>query len=558
MRGLPDWGQPTDAGGVTGYLGFETGRAMVLPDALELARGPEGTPAFHLLAVRPLVPTPGQRGYGRLELGLALRSGSASSDGLVQAVPALRGWLALSARALDLPDDLRGPLALRCSGTGAADLSLPLRPEGLAFVEQALAEAALPVLARADLEIAGVARRVAGRAAVDHAALSAAVLAGLGLAGLRDALDRDPATLGVAIASADPLAVEAAVDQIRAVLCAGPLRPGPDGLQLVWDPVVPPVGRTVLDLSRPVMATRVVQLALDPFAEARRVSGSASLVHRVTTAPLQVGQHRLTLAANLAHPLAGVLSIGARLVIPPRPPARRHEIREDVEFTGSEPVSRILRLAPGEPLSWRVEGTVWLPGPGGRGAQMVVGPAVEGTGNDVDLGPEDFPLRFSHVAASPALLALATVDLRLSAGGLTAQARLSSELPEVTLALPGEGEIVARVTGAGGQAIDLPARPTGDWRIEMADLPGYGPRQTEVSVSFPPDLLLRALDLRVAEGPVQTLAFTPTRPARSFPWFCADPFGPGLLWRWNDEPEADFAPVSADRLTLHAREGVVA
>jgi hypothetical protein len=558
MRGLPDWGQPADAGAVTGYLGHETGRLLVLPDALVLAQGPDGQPEFRLSAVRPMVPTPGQQGHGQLEMALALRSGAASPDGLVQAVPALRGWLVLSAEALDLPDELRAPIDLRCSGTGAADLSLPLHPEGVAFIERVLVEGALPVLARADLEIAGVARRVAGRITVDHAALSAAVLAGLAPQDLRAGLERDPSAMGVRIDSDDPFAVEAAVDHLRAQLCGGPMRPGPDGLLLVWDGAVPTTGRSVLDLSTAVMATRQTQLLLDPFAAARRLAGQGALVHRVTTAPLQAGQHRVSLGANLPRPLAGPLSVGARLVIPPRPPVRMHEIREDVEFADNAPVSRVLRLAPNESLAWRVEGTVWLPTPDGRGAALTVGPMIEGTGPEIELRPHDFPLGFVRIAASAALLAVASVGVTLRSEGLTARAVLTSAAPETALALPGTGVISARIFTPEGQVLDLPTQPARDWRIELADLPGYGPRATEITVGFPPDLPLRALDLRVGGGAVQTLAFTPARPTRRFDWFCPDPFRPALAWRWHDQPSADFLPVTGDRLDLNANEGEVA
>lgn len=553
---LPDWGQPVDAGGATGYLGHGTDRVLVLPEALVLATGPDGRPEFRLTAVRPMLPTPGQSGYGRLEMGLALRSQAASADGRVQAMPALRGWLVLGARALDLPAELRAPLELRCSGIGAAELSLPLRPEGLGFVEQALTEGALPVLARADLEVAGVACRAETRLVVDHARFAAFLAEGRSAGDVRAALERDPSALGVEIVSDDPKAVAAAADHLCARMAGGPMRAGPDGLALVWDARIAPVGRSALDLSQVVVVSRVVQLMLDPFAEARRLAGAGSLIHRVTTAPLQAGQHRLTLAANLPRPLIGPLAVGARLVVPARPPARMHEVREDVEFAGAEPVQRVIRLAPSEALAWAVEATVWLPTPDGRGAALTFGPQILGQGPEIDLGPQDYPLHFSRVAASEALLALAKLDVELSAGGLTATAVLDASSPQVALALPEAGQIVAQVVAPDGQVLGLPPRPAVDWRIELADLPGYGPRVTEIAVDFPPGIALRAVEVMVDGRAPQVLAFTPALAVRRFDWFCADPFRPGLLWRWQGEGE--FVAVKGDRLSLHATEGVVA
>ncbi len=551
---LPDWGQPTDAGGVLGYLAQGAARVLVLPDALVLATGPDGRPEFRLSAVRPVMPTASQPGYGRLELRLALRSAAALPDGRVQAAPALRGWLVLGARALDLPPELQAPLELRCSGIGAADLSLPLHAESVGFVERALAEGALPVLARADLEVAGLARRVPGRLTVDHARLAAFLADGVSRDAVRQALATDPVALGVRIDSADPLAVEAATDHLCARMAGGPMRPTAEGLVLVWDERIARSGQSGFDLSQAVLATRVVQLVLDPFAEARRLAGGPSLVRRVTTSPLQAGQHRVRLSANLPRPLVGPLAVGARLVFPARPPARTHEVREDVAFADDAPVDRVVRLSPSEPLAWQVEATVWLPTPDGRGAALVLGPRIDGTGPEIELSPQDFPLSITRIAASDAVLALGQVELVAGAAGVLA--RLMAGTPEVAIALPGPGSVAARVVAPDGQALELAPRD-GDRRIELADLAGYGPRVTEISVDFPAGLFLRALDLQVGDGPVQVLAFTPARPVRRFDWFCANPFLPGLTWRWHDGGN-DFAPVSSDRLTLHASEGVVA
>lgn len=563
MRGLPDWGQPIDISGVTGFATFDAAGQRVLPDALVLAKGPGGAPEFRLTAVRPMVPRPGQRGHGRVEMVLALQAAGASADGQTRAVPALRGWLSLSAAALDLPEVLRKPMDLRCAGTGAIDLVLPLEPEGLGFIETALAEGALPVLARADLEIAGIARRVTGRVTVDHVLLHAAAAAGLTPGALRAGLERGPAGLGVKVESDDPFAVEAALDHLRAVLFEGPMRAGAAELELVWAKSAPKTARTVLDLSQPVMATRALQLLLDPFAEARVLAAStgAGLIHRVVTGALQAGQHRLSFNANLPRPLAGPLATGARLVIPAKPPARTHEIREEIELPpDGSAVDRVIRLAPTEALDWVVEGTAWFPTQDGRGAVLRRGTARAGSGPEVELGLGDYPLEVSRIAASPALLEIGGVEVSLSAGTLTARARLTAEKPEVALALPDAGgEVTVVVTSPEGQRVVLSARAAGDARIELADLPGYGPRQTEIVVSFPPEILLRALDVAVEGEPVQTLAFTPARPARSFTWFCADPFRAGLRWRWHDEPGAEFsAPVTGARLDLHAREGAVA
>ncbi len=561
MRGLPDWGRPEE----TGFAPWQdSGFRLALPDTLVIVQRPGGAPEFHLSAWRPAVPSPAWRGYGRLDLTLALRAGAATADGTVRAVPALRGWLTLAGAALALPDEFRRPLALDCSGTGAAALVLPLLPEAVGFVERALAEGALPILATADLEIAGVARCVAGRAVVEIDRLATALAAGLSPDALCQALRADPAALGVTLESDDPEVAEAAADHIRAVLCAGALVPGAEGLILSLARSALPTGRALIDLAVPVMATRAVRLALDPFAMARRVvaatGGLAALVTRTTTDVLQAGQHRISIDANLPRPLAGPLAMGARLVFEPRPPARMHVISEEVELPADGgSVLRTVRLAVGEAVDWTVTGVAYMPTADGRGVVLCPGRPRAGQGLRVVLGRDDFPLHLVQVAAGDALLALADVEVDLDGGVQVAKARLTARAPACALALLApDGTLTARLVASGGRVLALQPRPAADWRIELSDVPGYGPRVMEIAVDFPDGMPLRALDLQPEGEAVQVLAFTPAKPVREVRWFCRDPFRPGLSWRWHDTGGGFSAAVQGDRLSLDATEEAVA
>jgi hypothetical protein len=559
MRGLPDWGQPRDAGFGPWQ---EDGFALALPDALVIATGPGGAPEFHLSAWRPAVPSDQWRGYGRLDMVLAVQATTVTPDGSVRAVAAVRGWLRLGAEALALPEEFAAPVRLACAGTGAATLVLPLHPEGVGFVERALMDGALPVLATADLEIAGVARCVPGRAVVQVERLRSAVEAGLTPDALRSALLRDAAALGVTLDSDDPAAAEAAADHIRAHLCAGPLLPGAEGLLLVWADSGMTEGRADLDLAQPVVATRAVRVMLDPFAMVRGLAagGVSALVTKTTTGTLQAGQHQISMDANLPRPLAGPLAMGARLVFAPQPPARMHEVSEEVELPADGgSVLRSVRLAVGEAVDWLVTGVAYMPTADGRGVVLRSGPPRAGQGVRVVLGRQDFPLHFTQVAAGAALLALADVEVELASGGHVTKARLTPLNPVHALALaePG-GQLIARLVAHDGQVLTLAPRPAADWRIELTDVPGYGLRVMEIEVGFPERMLLRALDVKPEGEAVQTLAFTPARSVREVRWFCRDPFRPGLCWRWHDGEAAFSAPVSGDRLRLDATEGAVA
>lgn len=559
MRGLPDWGRPL----TNGYAAWaEDAFRLTLPDALVIAQGAGGVPEFRLMAWRPEVPSSTWRGYGRLDMTMALQATAATPDGSVRAMPALRGWVRLGAEALALPEELRAPVALSCSGTGAVSLVLPLRLEGVGFIERALAEGVLPVLATADLEIAGVARCVTGRVVVETGRLREAVAAGLTLEALWQSLVAGPVALGVTLDSDDPAVAEAAADHIRAILCPGALVPGADGLMLVWADTGMVNGRAVLDLAQPVVASRVRRLVLDPFAMARDLAsgsdGVSTLVTKTTSGLVQAGQHRITIDANLPQPLAGPLAIGARLVFPACPPARLHEVSEEVELPADGgSVLRSVRLAVGEPVDWVVTAVAYMPTANGRGVVLRSGQPRAGVGPRVVLGRQDFPLHIVQVAAGTALLALA--DVELSSVGPVAKTRLKQVTPFCALALeePG-GKLTTRLISHDGQVLALDPHPAEDWRIELTDVPGYGSRVMEIAVDFPDRMLLRVLDVRPEGEAVQTLAFTPAKPVREVRWFCRDPFRPGLCWRWHDGEAAFSAPVSGDRLTLDATQGAVA
>ncbi len=573
MRGLPDWGGAVaDGGDVAAWSAYQVeGIALVMPDALTVATGPDGKPAFHLSAFRPLVPTPGRRGYGRLDMDLRLVSRAATADGKVRVVPALRGWLSLSSNALALPPQLSTALPLGCSGLGVARLMLPLEAEGVAIMESALASGAASLLAAVDIEVAGVAARLPAKATVDIARLRDALANAMTPSMLLDALLHDPARVGVSLAGvpADKPAqavAEAVADHIRARLCDGPMRPRPEGgLALVLAATGIASGIARLDLGEAVMATRASTIVLDPFAVARdlasAVGGLAALTTRSTSGSLQSGQHDIVVDASVGRPCIGPLAVGATVLFSPRPPARPHEVREDFEFPsdGSSVVRRV-KLAVNEPVSWTCTGFAFWPTADGRGAKRLDGAPQMGNGLQVLLRPGDFPLQFVDVEAGAALLGLASLEV----GFGPVRARLTAEAPRATLAVPvttTDATLGATLVSRDGAArVALPARPAADWRIELSDVPGYGTRTVEIAVTLPTGTPLRAVEVlaedAASDEEIQTYAFNAATPVRTHHWFCRDPFRPGLRWRWRGQA-AFSPPVGGARLELVA-EGVAA
>lgn len=576
MRGLPDWGGPVAVGGGTGSAAWSAyqvdGIALVLPDGLTVATEPDGKPAFHLSAFRPLVPMPGRKSYGRLDMILRLASHGATADGKVRVVPALRGWLSLSSNALALPPQLTAALPLDCSGLGVARLMLPLEAEGVAIMESALASGAASLLAAVDVEVAGVAARLPIKATIDIARLRTALANGaMTPAMLGDALIEDPSKVGVSLAGAaadmSAQAVARAVaDHIRARLCAGPLGPRPQGgLALVLAETGMATGTATLDLGEVVMATRAQTIVLDPFAVARDLAaaagGLAALTTRSTSATLQSGQHDIVVDASVARPCVGPFALGATLLFSPRPPARPHEVREDFEFPADgRSVVRRVKLAVNEPVSWTCTGFAFWPTADGRGAKRLEGAAQAGNGLQVLLRPGDFPLQFVDVEAAAAVLSLANLEVGFGSARVT----LTVAVPRATLAVPittTDATLGATlVSRDGATRVTLPARAPADWRIELSDIPGYGTRTMEIAVTLPAGTPLRAIEVlaedAASDAEIETYAFNAATPARTHHWFCRDPFRPGLRWRWRGQA-AFSPPVTAARLDLVA-EGVAA
>ena len=568
MRGLPDWGHPLNDGARQSWAAFEVDDlALALPDTLAIATGLDGRPAFRLAAFRPLIPTPARRGYGRLDIDLRLLASGATADGAVRAVPALRGVLRLGAEALALPGNLANAVELDCSGTGLARLLLPLDAEGVAVIERALASGAVPLLAIVDIEVAGVSARLPGRASIDIGQLRNALGGnGLTLAGFAEAVAADPAKLGITLSQVPtdtlPTMLAAAVaDHVRAKLCDGPLRPlAGGGLAPVLAETGVATGTALLDLSEAVLATRAVTIMLDPFAAARDLAGAAgglaALTTRSTSAQLQSGQHEIVVDCSLTRPLAGPLGMGARLVFPPRPPARTHEVREDFELPADgSSIVRQVRLAPNEPVAWTLTGFAYWPTADARSVDRVEGPVQAGEGERTLLRPQDFPLRFVEVEVGAALLAVGTVEVTLGPVAAT----LSSATPRTALALPAsiaDPTLAAVVVSAdGGKRIVLPPRTAADWQVELFDVPGYGARQVDISVRLPGGVALQAVDVLAedagSDDEAETYAFSATTSTRTHRWLCRDPFRPGLRWRWHGD--APFStPVTGATLELTA------
>lgn len=258
--------------------------------------------------------------------------------------------------------------------------------------------------------VRGVAARCPGTLTVDVDALRQA----LGSAPVRpdDLHDRVTAGLpGVTVtgAPADEHAVATAVvDRIVARLAtssfldADPTEGGwlfaPDGrgpTTLTWD------------LDEPVLATRLLRLACDPVLGG---SGAEAVVREHEVPPLTDGREHLLVHTTLPVPPAGVVAASVTMTAPPAPPGRPFESVVAADVRPPTPTAATLRLAPGEPLVYDLEGTAVLDTD--RGPRTVHGPARRVTADPTPVvTPADLGLRLIPVHATRGLLDLADVTV---------------------------------------------------------------------------------------------------------------------------------------------------
>ncbi|MCP8940818.1 hypothetical protein NK718_20015 [Alsobacter sp. SYSU M60028] len=548
---LPDWTVPAPLAEGRAFPAFERPDvAVALPLGLAVADEPGGDPAFRLTAVRPARPDPGDPDRALLELRLRLVYPDA--PGAEQAAP-VRGELALlpSDSVTDARLTPPPPESLDWLGLGLARLSVPLDPAAASLIEAALADGPLPFTARADIEIDGVSPRAPARVVVAGKRLAAALAAHapdgfLARDGLLALLRGDLASLGLTVTAAGPepapgALAEALADRIRVRFgrFAAPSGLGAPGFALAVAERDAP-DEIAWNLAETLVAPRSFSLGLDPFAEARELArrvGRDALVRRVVTPELSLGFRRLLVEAALLQRPAGVALAAVNIVLPPHPPGRPQEIRKSVDLTHAEVTPVDVRLAPDEELAWTAACVMMLETPAGM--RRLDGPPRSGAGWRVSIRPADLPARFVRVEASPALTALADLDVACEAGGapVAKPVRLDASRPSASLTLPrdlADARLVATaVSPRDGARLALAPRDAQPCRFDVTDLPGYGPRAASLAARLDGAPLL-ALEVRpesAGDEAVEPVLLTADRDTRLVTWFAADPFRPGLMWR---------------------------
>jgi hypothetical protein len=584
LTGLPDFGLPVPPGAVRVLFPYGSGPFTVLPDRLEVPAGPDGVPELALTLVRGTVPWLPPDPYGvldlrlapdyqldeALELALGLRPDAAVTPFTVSG-----GFLRLlpTAAEVDVPEALTRPVALAFDGLDRGRFTVTLPMDAAVFAEGLLSGGVVAVRAHAELEFPGVAPRLAASVGFNPGILLPA-LAGLGEGGVvaRDDLLSLLAT-GLpglplelqAERGLDPAELAGTlVDWLRARYATLAPAPVPGPAAFLRLPAEAPAGHVTWDLSQALATWRPLVLDQDPLAGVRSfvaANGTSALVARSAVPPMPTGQLSVTVTANLPAVRLGVLELGVELVAPPRPPVRPQQSSAVARLDPpADRASLRLRLSPVEPPEYTCQAYAVV---AGGGNEPLRGPAVPRRGDTVALGAADLPVTFVPVRADPAVLALATVHVRLQFldPGLPAQdADLDPKRPAVAFTrpvpalgspAPAPGSLTVDCRPLDGAApVRLGPRDAAPLVITLASLPGSRPQEVSVSAVFPGSDELVAVDL-LAEGRpeetawISTLALTPDRPQRTWRYAASSPFHAGYRWRpyRSAPPSAPWSPV---------------
>lgn len=595
LQGLPDFQQPLQGEGFAVYYPFEgVGSHFVFPHELAIAPRSDGRPDFALELVRGVNPLLPPAPYGVLELRLEPRYPSQAALELVRArhprarlgYPLLEaGYLRLSspAEGPDLPDELLEPTALGWGGLSRCRFVRKLSRDGAAVLRRALEGDALALIAWVDVRIDGVSPRVPVTVRLSPRPL----LERLAPAGGRVTWD-EVEELFSGEAGSLPLEITGELEEEQrrdfaaaladrlcrryAVFGASPAdRPGAS-LELPA-PSAAPEERLEWNLQEPLRVSRPFLFRLDPLEAARflvREQGLASVVRETVVPPIPTGAHLVQVTANLPRLRPGVVSLGVTLRVAPAPPHRPEARVETVELLPPADAATVrLRLSPADELAYTYSAfaVVKL----GSTFERLAAAERSHAGGQLDLGPDDFPLGFLTVEATPALLELARVTglcRVVGEGGPFDQGfALSPEEPTLGLPFP-QGARAERVRveaaareGEGSLELELSAGR--GVQLDLASFPQYGAHRIEVECRFETDAEpLAALELvpedrRQEEATV--LHFTPSHRRREWTYLARSPFRAGYLYRPFRGPEAEAAewspvqpPFAALRLVASA------
>ena len=550
LAGLPDFGKPLIAGATQLFEPFEAGAFRVLPNSAALARD-QGRPGLTLVLVkRP--DQPGASGqYSVLDLDIANSfdfdsalavARSRRADATTSAAPIDLGFAQIVPAGADvaLPADMTTPTPLGWSTPDGARWTHRMDVTTGTLIKKALLQGTMLFKVRVDLTVRGVAPRVAAMVDFVPATLFSALLANgpnLTRQALIDGLHKDLPSLHISSDARRDQIAEAMADRLAAF---GQFTPGDGsgGLAAFAFPASISGERIQWDLATPAVVSRPFVLWLDPLGALAGIPDKSVLIRETSIPPLDFGFRDIVVAANLPKNRRGIPAIGARIVVPPAPPHRPDGINTDILFTAPDDEARItIRLAPDEPLAGSIVCYAILAA--GSDFFQLESPPRAVSSSWVRLQASDFPVVFTHLAASDRLLKQANLSGSLTytrdGRSITQPVTLTASDPDVAVASPSDASdaVLHLAAGSpGGATARMADAQPGRIQIDLASFPAYGPHRVAISWAFRRDDSPLRIDVETETGArPTTLTLSPDMPTATWGYVADTIFDAGYRYR---------------------------
>lgn len=547
----------------------QPGQRWLAPQGLVLARRADGLADLHLSLVRAMTPQP--RTYGLLDLRVEAdyALAEAQADLGTMATPlTLRPALPSSGHLRLALEELTLSQPLSWNSLSQSRLRLPLDAAAAAVVHQALVQGTLVAQATVVFTLAGYAARSAATVTFDPAQLLAAMCSARDATGfcaypaLQNWLAQRWAQLPLHWQPATSTVFEPDVENQQAALLDrlvarfATLVPPPtdEPLPYLDLPATVPSGAITWRLDDETVTWRPLVLQWQPLAVVREqiaTHGLAPFFSQSETPPLPSGHVDIAIIGNLPANRVNVLSIGAHLTAPPRPPLRPQAVQASASLTPPADSSTVrLRLGAREALSYTIQPLVVIATD--NDFLSLAGSARTAHGTTVELSPADYPVTFYEISGEPALLTLArlTGALHWQAEGRVYQAPISldEQQPTINLAVPeGATQPTLHLTATAhgdGQTLPVLAPPVTDGYVTRWHLPSFGAHTIRFTAAVAPAAPIR-LEVQSADATAPPadapLILRPDQPTATWGYVALNPFCAGFRYRLL--PDGDWTPL---------------
>jgi hypothetical protein len=316
---------------------------------------------------------------------------------------------------------------------------------------------------------------------------------------------------------------------------------------------VPAAGTVAWDLNQPCIVPRAFALQFDLLTALRAAGDPASLVHERIIPPLDLGFHRIIVAANLPPNRIGVPAIGVRIDIAPSPPQRPSGITQTMVFEAPDDQQAIsVSLSPGESLRYDMVCFAILAA--GAAVQQIEARPKACSSEWIQLQASDFPLEFVHITASDRLLALARIDGALAYQhadkAIHQPVQLDRDVPDIAIAFPSDASGVAIAFTAtaldSNKSLAIPGQSDGRILLDLTSFPDYGPHRVPIRCEFRSGTGMVSVDLASEEDAnPATVTLVPSAPTGTWGYVAQSPFHAGYRYRCQDGDWVSVADASA-------------